>query len=86
MNKERQVRQAAAFRRYQTFLAEFYHEAKSLRDEDPKDPVNEELVELHNQSAIQLIKSIQKVLKGANRNFLKVVANEIDSAKTGPDV
>lgn len=85
MNKERQVRQAMAFRRFQMFLAEFYTEAKDFIKEDPKDPVSIELIELHNNASINLIKSVQKVLKGADRNFLKVVKDENDQNENDTD-
>lgn len=86
MNKERQVRQAVAFRRFQMFLAEFYNEAKSFIKEDPNDPVSIELVELHNSASINLIKSVQKVLEGADRNFLRVVENETDQDESDSDL
>lgn len=86
MKKELQAKQAMVFRKFHTSLKEFHNEVKDLLNEDPNDQVNLELADLHNRCATQLLRSIQVVLAKANRNFLKVVENEDDTADVPTDV
>ncbi len=78
MSKEKQIKQAMAFRRFQMFLKEFHDEVRDLVNENPNDLVSKELMEFHNRCCIELVKSVQKVLKDAERNFLRVVEDETD--------
>lgn len=78
MSKERQVKQVVALKAHQQSLMAFFGTIKELLNEDPNDPVTLEMADLHDKSSIEFLKSVQTLLKGANRNFLKVVTDEND--------